>query len=212
MKDIPILYSTEMVKAIDKYIKTKTRRTKGLEFINDSFSEWEYLGIDEEGRHLMRNEYGATNTIKCPYGQPGDIHWVRETFSEEGFVGNYVYKADGLCLLTDNDKWKPSIHMPKKAARFFLQVKEVRVERLHDISPSDAIAEGIESSYTVNRNPGLQYKNYYPENKGGLSFVNPIWSFESLWQSINGQDSWKENPWVWVISFERIEKPQNWPL
>lgn len=218
MKYIPILYSTEMVKAIYENRKSKTRRTKGLDFINDSFSEWEYLGIDKEGRHLMRNEYGATNAIKCPYGQPGEIHWVRETFANLNVDFSevqpyFVYQAD----LFDEDQhgpvtWKPSIHMPKTAARFFLKVTDVRIEKLQDISEEDAIAEGI-----LFNNFG--YKDYLQDASGyGHPDVDyphvygPRLSYKTLWQYINGEESWDTNPWVWVISFERIDKPKDWPL
>lgn len=149
---------------------------------------------------------------KCPYGKPGDVLWVRESFMELGFVGNYVFKADDPIPLNDGDRWKPSIHMPKAAARIWLEVTEVKVERLQDITEESAIAEGIESTWTVNRNPGTEYKNYYPPNKGGKGFSIARWSFQSLWQSINGAESWTANPWVWVIKFKVLSttgKPQS---
>lgn len=86
-------------------------------------------------------------------------------------------------------KWRPSIFMPKEAARIFLKVINVRVERLHDISESDAIAEGI----IIEKTP----------------FIEPANAFASLWQSINGKKSWAQNPFVWVYEFERTEKPEN---
>jgi hypothetical protein len=206
MKYIPILYSTLMVKALLQGNKSKTRRTKGLEFINNSFSDWEYLGINGI-RHLMQNEYGAINAIQCPYGQPGDIHWVRETFSECGFKGNYVYKADDETLLTDYDKWKPNIYMPKSACRIFLEITVVKIERLQDITEEDAVHEG------VHQYDDGTFKNYF-KSKGlrerdGVECLLAVGSFQSLWCSINGLDSWKSNPWVWVIEFKKVEVPQN---
>lgn len=211
MKHIPILFSTPMVQAILEGRKTKTRRTKGLEFINESFGEWEYLGLDPLG-HLMRNEYGATNAIICPYGKVGDVLWVRETITilepehcMGGMDSRFVYKAD---MCDDSEevrqdyikhgypyKWKPSIHMPKSACRLFLKVTDVAVERLHDISEEDAKAEGAAKAYQT-----------YPEKaRYKLGFSN-------LWSKINGQKSWDENPFVWVITFERAERPPGFVL
>ena len=99
-------------------------------------------------------------------------------------------------------KWTPAIHMPKVACRIFLEIISIRVERLEDISHDDSISEGIE------RMPiELWWKNYLNHPLPGVS--NPRESFISLWKSINGNDSWESNPWVWVIEFKRIEKPEN---
>lgn len=99
--------------------------------------------------------------------------------------------------------WKPSIFMPFEAARIFLRVTNVRCERLQDITEDDAIAEGIEKVADY----GTTGYKLYTEPDAAYSDIDAIWSFESLWQSINGKDSWNENPWVWVYEFERIEKP-----
>ena len=103
-------------------------------------------------------------------------------------------------------KWKPSIFMPFEAARIFLKVTNVRVERLHNISEQDAISEGIDISLSFRGMPGTFYLNYL-ENK--FNFSSPGLSFSSLWISINGKDSWKENPFVWVYDFERCELPKD---
>lgn len=104
--------------------------------------------------------------------------------------------------------WKPSLFMPKEAARIFLKVTNVRCERLQDISEEDAIAEGISFQFydTDFKEEMPRYKNYL--NKL-FQTSSPIYSFASLWRKINGKDSWKKNPWVWVYDFERIEKPEN---
>ena len=142
----------------------------------------------------------------CRYGKVGDVLWVRESFYlpvSELFKGNYFYKAlvNQIWLF----KWKPSIHMPKKAARLFLRIKDIRVERLWDISEEDSKKEGVLFS-TIH---GIvEYKNYM--SKIGETF--PVFaklSFMSLWESINGNASLELNPWVWVIEFEKIEKPEN---
>lgn len=97
--------------------------------------------------------------------------------------------------------------MPKAAARIFLEVVNVRCERLHDISESDAIAEGVyqHSDY------GSTGYRHYGKPEEALTDIDAVWSFETLWESINGKDSWKANPWVWVYEFKVIEKPSVWP-
>lgn len=208
----PILFSTEMVKAILEGRKTQTRRIKGLEFINESFCNWQYLGVGDDGLHRMKNEYGATNGIKCPYGKVDDVLWVRETwclstpYGPEDYYFSYkvhdspTIKASSKYDYHSPDKWKPSIHMPFEACRIFLRIKSIRLERLQDISAQDAIAEGIENI------PGqtLRWRTYYHRNQ--VIADNPIRSFNSLWISINGEKSLRSNPWVWVIEFERIQK------
>ena len=163
----------------------------------------------------------------CPYGQPGDILWVRETWQHDIKVdidsspmkwvpnGKFVYAADGTILSKEEmgklGVWKPSIHMPKIAARLFLQIKSIRVESLQSISAADAIAEGIED-IKADELPNYFYRRYIPADNGALGTVNPITSYKTLWQLINGVDSWNENPWVWVVEYEKIDKPENWPL
>jgi hypothetical protein len=210
MKVTPILFSTPMVQAILDGSKKQTRRTKGLEFINDSYSSWEYLGLDELG-HLMRNEHGATNAVKCPYGEIGDVLWVRETFYAFGvwvlvdgkwyfddctnqFQKEYLFENCKPEVIEQSRNsglgWykRPSLFMPKAACRIFLKITNVRVERLQDISEEDAKAEGV-FIHAVYPSPRMEFAN--------------------LWESINGKESWNANPWVWVIEFERIEKPEN---
>jgi hypothetical protein len=218
MNQRPILFSTPMVQAILEGRKTQTRRTKGLEFINESYSIWRYRDVNSDGLHLMSSNHGAFNGIKCPYGQRGDVLWVRETFlwvlldhAHDLLEGSrernqYVYKAsihsDWMEYAKEKYgyKWKPSIHMPKEACRIFLRITNVRVEQLHIISRQDAIAEGIERIPSVH-----WWKNYLEKPLPGTS--NPFFSFKTLWQSINGEQSWNDNPWVWVIEFERVANP-----
>lgn len=102
-------------------------------------------------------------------------------------------------------KWQPSIFMPKEACRIFLEVTDVRIERLKNITKLDARNEGI-SWWVESGRP--RFKNYLNDGNGD-SFGKAIASFASLWESINGSDSWDKNPWVWVTDFKRIEKPQN---
>lgn len=173
-------------------------------------------------------ENGRNFHVKCPYGQPGNVVlWVRETwrqiYNENDSISGYdwsnpiyqykadnpeaVYQDDGdgsIAINKDGTErmlpWKPSIFMPRAACRIFLKVTNVRVERLQDISEEDAIAEGVES-LTPN-SPYPVYQDYRRE-KG--QWVATAWaSFQTLWQSINGEESWNNNPLVWCITFEKI--------
>jgi hypothetical protein len=207
MKSKPILFSTPMVQAILEGTKTQTRRIvkpqpkQELEFFGWKLPEYIQVafgkGVKTESLH------------KFPFGEIGDLLWVRETFRPKGHsfpIGeHFEYKAtaeaDGNPI---NEPWKPSIFMPKDAARIFLKITNIRVERLFNISDQDAISEGVEVIHRAEETVPV-YKNYLiSENKGT---TNPRKSFLTLWESINGTQSINDNPWVWVIEFERIEKP-----
>lgn len=199
----PILFNTEMVRAILDGRKTCTRRlvkpqpdekhTYPLGFVTDSTEKKKVgrfgFGIDEYG--------GSIQYEKPPY-QPGDILYVRETWCK-GYLMNakerYYYKAD------DNDflcTWHPSTNMPKQAARIWLRVMDVRVERLQEITAESALTEGADK---------------YIHANGTLNEDQTITSFIGIWNStIKKSDidryGWDANPWVWVIEFERCEKPK----
>lgn len=123
----------------------------------------------------------------CPYGQPGDTLWVRETFFDTTgeWKPRYQYRANGTDLLP-GWKWSPSIFMPRPASRITLEITSVRVERLNDISEEDARAEGCDWKNTPH-------------------FGNSRLAYRSLWESINGPGSWDANPWVWMIQFRRVK-------
>lgn len=200
MKQRPILFNTEMVQAILAGRKMQTRREVHPDIA---------VSISNNPDRIL---------YRCPFGQTGDVLWVRESclwvmsdHAPDLLEGSrdrtqWVYKAseheDFMKYAKEQYgyKWKPSIHMPKDAARIWLRIKDVRVERLQEISEIDAMREGIESV-----DHGAHWKNYVQDDIS--SFVCPSHSFESLWHSINGADSWNANPWVWVLEFERIEKP-----
>lgn len=209
MKTIPILFSTEMVQALLAVTKTQTRRIVNLKGEPD----FHCMNIDDNGvvrtgwfpDHLSENK-----KLSCPYGSPGDILWVREswntvdTFPEPDVFGLYLYKANG-----DTGKFKPSKFMPKEACRLFLKVKAVRVERLLDISEADAVAEGILKDIIL---PGPNfteiklYRDYTGKTAGCTDARS---SYMTLWQKINGTESWEVNPWVWVVEFEKCDKPDS---
>lgn len=187
MKTKPILFSTEMVQAILDGRKTQTRRVVQLTNYHPSLKhkQPEVMKIEDFKVYDANGDFDGN--LRMKYGNIGDILWVRETFTT--WNEEFCYKADNL---RENKllSWKPSIHMPKEAARIFLKIKNVRVERLHDVSRGDCMSEGC------------PFPNIARE-------TNPKEWFTSLWKSINGEESWNSNPWVWVIEFERVEKPLN---
>ena len=192
----PILFNTEMIKAILEGHKTMTRRLlRSIE--EDNFRQIERIWL-EDGEWLAESKSGLIykGFIKCPYGKKGDILWVRETFTELQ-KGEFKYKAS-IPNRLESGIWKPSIHMPKSAARIWLRIKNIRIERICNISYKDCIAEGIEKY-----GPFGEYKG--APHPGGMlfrAFKFPQSAFRSIWVYMNGEKSWKENPWVWVIEFE----------
>lgn len=213
----PILFSTEMVQAILAGRKTQTRRvckTSPEANIMGFYVKrrlWD-SSIEENPNpigHIAKFNWGE---VKSKYTE-GDIIWVRETFQKLESVKHkeidFLYKADveyHNYFNSDLVVWSPSIYMPKEAARIFLKVTNVRVERLQDISEEDAVAEGIfPDPGNLNFN-GSRFKQNQTETF--IMFARE--TFRSLWQSINAKKHpWESNPWVWVYEFERIEKPKN---
>ncbi len=191
MKTKPILFSTTMVQAILEGRKTQTRRIiKSIP--HDAYKIW-----FDGGEWIIQNKYYKCWTEKLePKYKKDDILWVRETFNKLLF-NIYAYKADNKKRY-NSISWKPSIFMPKEAARIFLKVTNIRVERLHDISENDAIAEGIKS-----------IDNVCYDYLSDKFYRKPYESFCTLWTKINGKESWNQNPFVWVYEFERTEKPKN---
>lgn len=210
----PILFQTEMVKAIMEDRKTQTRRTKGLEVPEGLV----YDKIEFNPKHwpkkplIFKNKietigsvdyYEITASFKSPYGRPGDLLWVKETWSKNN-DGSIDFKTN-FPFTHPMGGWKPSIHMPKAASRIWLMVEDVRVERLQDITEEGAKAEGvkyIQSDNFFERG----YKNYHIQDLDDPNFHSALNSFESLWISINGSDSFESNPWVWVIKFRVLSK------
>jgi hypothetical protein len=207
----PIIFNTLMVQAILDGKKTMTRRAIKYDF------ESVYSAASQQGIMDKVCQYGelpsdaiewyAKNIAKPKY-QPGDVLWVRETFCEVPYEHNhvpikggyitipkYAYKADSERDYTGI--WKPSIHMPREAARIFLRVKTVRVERLQDITPKDAWDEGCRIGNS------FPWEEHIPELQQQCRDI----LFIQLWDSLNAKRGygWDANPWVWVIEFEREE-------
>ena len=194
MKEHPILFSGEMVRAILDGRKTMTRRVIKPQPVSIPEAKVAHANW------IMQNR-------TCPYGQPGDRLWVRETWKPTRAScaiatgidgpGTYVrYRADDSrrtvahsmkCRGADREPWHPSIFMPRWASRITLEITEVRVERVQDITEEDAKAEA----------PPFPF-DYTPASYRSL--------FRALWDSLNAKRGygWAANPWVWVISFKRV--------
>ena len=200
-----ILFNTEMVRAILENRKTCTRRViKGLPLCGP------HATIDE-GRLFIEDEDGYFHPAEAySHIQRGDILYVRETWKEA--EGGYIYRADEpetSGMLAENkvaSRWRPSIHMPKKAARIFLEVTDVRAERLHDMTNEQAEKEGCEGLPCSCLITGRGYHGCTDcMNTGWLE--PPLIDFMYIWEStIKKKDlpkyGWDANPWVWVIEFK----------
>lgn len=208
---LPILFNTDMVRAILDGRKTVTRRCVKYKYDNTEMKmHTDKYGTrlieiqkDVEGETFGKNPDGSTwHKIrgyvepKPPY-QRGDILYVRETWRQA--PNGYFYKADwekdGIGFV---GKWRPSIHMPKEAARIWLKVLSVRVERLQEITEEQAKAEGV---------CGLCYDAETGEEKYDMTWFKILWD-STIKKSDLDRYGWDANPWVWVIEFERCEKPE----
>lgn len=207
MKQKPILFNTEMVQAILAGRKTQTRRVVKFK---DHQPTAEFHFLPSAYPHFQFQSGNRHWQAECPYGKKGDVLWVRETL-EQSVTGGALYRAGGKVgePLAENEfvSWDdfsttrkviPSIHMPKDAARIWLRIKEVRVERLQEISEQDALAEGIEE-FTKD-GVGFKYgiDGWHWSCQTGRPFMcrTRAIAFEELWMSINGLESWKANPFV----------------
>jgi len=205
----PILFNGEMVRAILEGRKTVTRRViKGAD-------ESMYAGMCGLGPGLFDRNTGLR--VKEPYYRLGDILYVRETWNGD-WCDHYIYRADGGNAKTagysQEPKWRPSIHMSKKAARIWLKVTDVRVERLQDISVPDMIKEGVRA---FGCEPCLELNERCKPQTSEDGFCGAEDQaedmFSDLWDSTTkkfdlAKYGWDANPWVWVIEFERCEKPE----
>ncbi|MGF3525361.1 hypothetical protein ACQX7J_10610 [Klebsiella pneumoniae] len=231
MTERGMIFNGEMVRALLDGRKTQTRRPikwKQTRFTEigerEDGSKWPW---SEDAEHTCDLWH------PCPFGAVGDRIWVRETwgvvshaFSDDGLMidwvpdrpataihempfgngyysGYAIYAADGDFTWGDDDGyedgrscWKPSIHMPRAASRILLEITGVRVERLNAISQEDAQAEGMELT---------GWRPTYSDPDSGGEVLTPYDNFAELWSSIYGEGSWKDNPWVWVIDFKRVE-------
>lgn len=249
MKERPILFSAPMVRAILEGRKTMTRRVikpyRNHPIVNLAEAEPSlgYSGRvnDPESWGYEFLDDGAPAPLSawpelCPYGQPGDLLWVRETHSLHQTHGQHrgddkrwgpwgglptKVSPDGTQIACyregfdrcDGGRWRPSIHMPRWASRITLEVTGVRVERLQDITPAQILAEGVRIPATPEGRALIDISTKH----GPAAFLPKLSDaspddllrahWAALWVQINGIDSWNANPWVWVVEFKRVEVP-----
>ncbi|EHT9907632.1 hypothetical protein V4Z81_001460 [Klebsiella oxytoca] len=227
MTERGMIFNGEMVCAILDGRKKQTRRPVKFPVLDKN------LGCELSGNELA-GELSAGNYLNSAFGKPSVRVWVRESWGvvsheldEDGriqpwtpnrpataihempfgngyYSGHAIYAADGDFTWGDDDGyedgrscWKPSIHMPKAASRILLEITDVRVERLNSIHDVDAMREGIQNLTTCSHADfGIP---------GVVNAQHPVRAFQLLWESIYGTESWKANPWVWVIEFKRVE-------
>jgi hypothetical protein len=228
VKERPILFSGPMVRAILEGRKTQTRRiikkipelpraiygTRLADTKMTAFTmlhseglavkfNWEMTKVGDSPAKFSDTEWGPN----CPYGQPGDRLWVRETFFnntvDKKDHENVVYRADGEAHEQFPEDyldwaWSPSIHMPRWASRINLEVVNVRAERLWDITEEDAKAEGVEMV-------GKRFKGLMKVHGEDYNPALAKTAYSQLWTVINGKGSWEANPWVWVVEFRHIK-------
>jgi hypothetical protein len=238
MKERPILFSVEMVRAILEGRKSMTRRVVKPqpyllyrpETYKTKVDNWgQCAWIDEEGycEHIRGHDHPAYTV--CPYGMIGDRLWVREKWrplfddpdstshfglgdciqyaadmkkhKPSGLDEKTGYRFDVMCEFgNENPNWKPSIFMPRWASRITLEMTGVRVERLQEITETDALREGI---FEFN---GLGFYGYDKTGTPGLHCCDSAReTFRCLWEKINGRESLDKNPWVWVVEFKTLD-------
>ena len=215
MKSHPILFSGPMVRALLDGSKTQTRRivkpqppAHVIDFCayhNPKGDGLAHFGFDPVARELQ--DWFSV----CPYGQPGDQLWVRETFcpiypQNPAYNGGHPIEYDYAATYRHGFRlgdsigikkvWKPSIHMPRAASRIKLEITGVSVECLQNISEADALAEGARECDPVS---GREVLLAGTSQRGSF-----VLHYQHIWESINGPGSWDVNPWVWVIEFRRL--------
>ena len=202
-RELPILFSAPMIRAILANRKTQTRRilkptARQVEAWNPDYSICPSAKIIN-GMVAFEHPQGGPYTAIPLRWRPGDTLWVRETWAQNPDHPNVQYNS-AVCYRAnpghdyDIPKWRPSIFMPRWASRITLAVEAVAVERLQEITSADALAEGIQEF--PNRRYGL-----VPE----ISSLNPVDAYARLWNTINGPGAWDANPWVSVTTFRRIK-------
>jgi hypothetical protein len=222
IKERPILFSAPMVRAILEGRKTVTRRAlneRALKNIGYGAQLGECHELPSEGP-LHPNSIDYYNDF-CPYGQPGDRLWVRETWARirvaQAPDQEWVVYRESDNRTDYGGPWKPGIHMFRRDSRILLEIIAVRVERLKDISDEQAQAEGIIPVPKTNEDSHQFWRNYHLSGDGTFCVRTPKESFKSLWCHVAGGSfpkgeaaykasphSWDANPWVWVVEFKQV--------
>ena len=214
-KERPMIFSAPMVRSLLSGSKTQTRRIAKLTDAGH---------VKQVGGHRRWHPADPNAALACPYGRaagdyPGDRLWVRETHFINHYLGSktpgedraateILYRAtdmDYVRNLEDDEGlvWKPSIHMPRWASRITLEITRVRIERLQGISEADAKAEGIERSQEY---PALWKRGPLHGDQNTVNITGfPVLAYRSIWEEINGHESWAANPLVWVVEFKVIK-------
>lgn len=211
----PILFNTEMVRAILDGRKTCTRRLPNKRVLEDYFSyeAWAMSVATDECKKMTEKHFYE----QYPPYQPGDILYVRETWKKAP-NGYYYYESWQRNDIADITKWKPSIHMPKEAARIWLKVTDVSVERLQKITEDGVWDEGFRfkppcltrvsaDGHTCDLDGPCTSSIKYCDMTMGELFGRELWN-STIKKSDLDRYGWNANPWVWVIEFERCEKPE----
>ena len=213
MSDHPILFSSLMVRALLDGRKTQTRRVvkpqppSGHVYVGRVLCSTHRA---DEGKWTWALEQAAilrdAHRVRCPYGQPGDLLWVREAWTThkafDHIAGSKLttrsigYPADGKI---ETGRYRHARFMPRWASRLTLRITDVRVQRLNEISRADAIAEGLHHVSDGCAPWGVK-------GLAGSWSGDPRLSFAALWESINGPGSWDTNPWVWALTFDVIPR------
>lgn len=215
MKESPIPFKGDMIRAVLSGQKTQTRRPmKPIPVYPDAFDGLRREIHDGQVHFWASGAELPAHKFRCPYGQPGDRLWVKETFykyypSETWPEPKALYKADGITLCDKDSegkkqRWTPSIHMPRILSRITLEITDVHVERVQDITNDEAIAEG---AYEVRKvGDDIAHATWTMD---GLDwrYDTPREAFAATWDSLYAARGlgWDANPWVWVVTFKRVE-------
>jgi hypothetical protein len=220
MKTYPILFTAPMVRALLEGRKTQTRRIIKPQPRTGCLYQYSEGAATHVAAYLphppvrvrIENESCAT---RCPGGQPGDLLWVRETWAarpdyddlptsecgNEGIWWRASQTAWPQGYETCHGKWRPSIHMPRWASRLTLELVEVRAERLQDITHADAMAEGVSHSIDLRPMATLSGEEFAATHSKAVNEAARK-AYKELWDLINGNGAWNENPWVWALAFK----------
>lgn len=216
MTERPIIFNGDMVRAILRGEKTQTRRpvkpqpaTGCIYSINGAHNAALHLAdVGCQVRYIPPTGRSKDHLLPCPFGQPGDRLWVRETFAEHPQFSELAYRAEGE-EFEDGDgftwfpKWSPPVYMPRKFSRITLEITDINVEQVQDITEDDARAEGVDTEFhiAVARIDGGPYRHiqYHCSHRGG---------FANTWRKLYAKRpdfSWDANPWVWAITFRQVK-------